>query len=197
MEHVDVVIIGAGVVGLAIAAELSDHYESIAVLERHESFGKETSSRNSEVIHAGIYYPADSLKARLCVEGAPLLYDFCARHSIPHRRVGKIIVAAREDEVPELEALCMKGLQNGASRLRLLDQVETKRLEPNVKALASLLSENTGILDTHSLMKRLLYLAEQKGALVAFNSEVVRIEPSQGGYVVDVKQEDMRIFSRV
>src|SRR5512139_2591840 len=98
MEHVDVVIIGAGVVGLAIAAELSDQYESIAVLERHESFGKETSSRNSEVIHAGIYYPAGSLKARLCVEGAPLLYDFCSRYTIPHKRIGKLIVATKQDE---------------------------------------------------------------------------------------------------
>jgi len=197
MEHVDVVIIGAGVIGLAVAAELSNHFESIVLLERHESFGKETSSRNSEVIHAGIYYPTDSLKARLCVGGAPLLYDFCGAHSIAHRRVGKLIVAASESEVPELVALHRKGLQNGASGLRLLDQGDIKRLEPNVKAVASLLSENTGILDTHSLMKHLLYLAEQKGALVAFNSEVLGIEQSGGGYVVDVRQEEMRIFSRI
>jgi len=108
METVNIVIIGAGVVGLAIAEELSKKYKEIVVLEKHNSFGQETSSRNSEVIHAGIYYPKDTLKAKLCVEGRALLYEICQKYNIPFKKIGKLIVASEEDEIPPLEELFKK-----------------------------------------------------------------------------------------
>jgi len=121
MDEVEVTVIGAGVVGLAIAAELSKDFESVVVLERHEKFGQETSSRNSEVIHAGIYYPEGSLKARLCVEGADLLYRYCEARAIPCKRIGKLIVAVDESEIPDIEELYENGIANGAKGIRIID----------------------------------------------------------------------------
>lgn len=151
MEQSHIVIIGAGVVGLAIAARLSADTSDIILLERHDGFGRETSSRNSEVIHGGFYYPADSLKARLCVRGNRMLYDLCAAHGIPHRRVGKIVIASSEEEIRKLHALLDQGKKNGVPGLDLLSQEQVARMEPAVRARLGLYSPSTGIVDTHAL----------------------------------------------
>src|SRR3989339_1429223 len=145
METVNIVIIGAGVVGLAIAEELSKKYKEIVVLEKHNSFGQETSSRNSEVIHAGIYYPKDTLKAKLCVEGRALLYEICQKYNIPFKKIGKLIVASEEDEIPPLEELFKKGKDNGVDDLRLINIGDLKKMEPNVNGVVALYSPSTGI----------------------------------------------------
>ena len=188
--EVDVAIIGAGVVGLAIAGELSRQQKGIVVLEKNPTYGLETSSRNSEVIHAGIYYPADSLKARLCVEGNRLLYDFCQKYDIKHRRLGKIIVATDEGEVSKLEELYRQGLRNGVSDLRLLSRKEVKELEPNAEATAGILSPSTGIIDSHSLMRALHGLAKEQGIDFVFNTEVIGIEKTGDKYRVEIQDRE-------
>lgn len=160
------------------------------VAERHSTFGQGISSRNSEIMHAGIYYPKDSLKARLCVEGNELLYDFCGKHSIPCRQPGKLIVAVNEAEVSELKGLLRCGSENGARGLALLSGDEVRKLEPNVKALAALHSPSTGIVDTHKLMQRLGFLAEDRGAAIAYNCEVTGIEKDKKGYTLRLRDSD-------
>jgi L-2-hydroxyglutarate oxidase LhgO len=188
--EVDVAIIGAGIVGLAIAAELSRQQKSIVVIEKNHTFGLETSSRNSEVIHAGIYYPEGSLKARLCLEGNQLLYEFCQKYEIAHRRLGKIIVATDKDEVSRLEELYRQGLRNGVSDLTLLSRNEVKELEPNVEATAGILSPSTGIIDSHSLMRALHGLAREQGADFALNTEVIGIEKAGDKYRVEIQDRE-------
>jgi len=138
VEKVDVLIIGAGVVGLAVAAELSKQFNemSLVLLERHSNFGQETSSRNSEVIHSGIYYPTGSLKAKMCVEGNQRLYQFCREWEIPHKRIGKLIIARNEKEISSLESILDQGRMNGVKDLELLDKDQITKLEPNIKALS-------------------------------------------------------------
>jgi L-2-hydroxyglutarate oxidase LhgO len=186
MDQADIVIIGAGVVGLALAAELSAAFGggSIIVLERRESFGRETSSRNSEVIHAGMYYPAGSLKARLCVEGNRLLYDFCRRHDVPHRRMGKLIVATDESENEQLETLLARGRANGIHDLSLIECRDIARLEPHIRACAALLSPSTGVVDTHRLMARMETLALQNGVSFAYRHDVLSVRPGTPGNTV-------------
>jgi len=190
MERTDIVIIGAGVVGLAIAAEVGRGGRDVVVTEKHSTFGQGISSRNSEIIHAGIYYPKDSLKAKLCVEGNALLYDFCREHNIPCRQLGKLIVATDEGEVSELEGLLRCGAENGARDLALLSGDETGKLEPNVKALAALHSPSTGIVDTHRLMQRLGFLAEERNVTIAYNCEVAGIEKNEEGYMLRLRDAD-------
>lgn len=186
MEKVDVLIIGAGVVGLAIAAELSKQFDnrSILLLERHSKFGQETSSRNSEVIHAGIYYPTGSLKAKLCVEGNPLLYQFCQEWKIPHQRIGKLIIARNENEVPALESILAQGQKNGVTDLELLANAQILKLEPNIRAVAAILSPSTGIIDSHKLMLRLEWMALEQGAIIAYNHELIGVDSIGNGYSV-------------
>src|SRR3954471_5475212 len=171
MADTGVAVIGAGVVGLAVAARLAEAAE-VVVLERRARHGQETSSRNSEVIHGGMYYPTGSLKARLCVEGSRQLYDFCERHQVPHARVGKIITALTPEELPRLEALLDLGLANGVE-MRRLGAEETRRMEPSVPSTGALLSPNTGIVSAHGLMDALLHIARDKGALLQPRAEVV------------------------
>ena len=197
MEEVAITIIGAGVVGLAVAAELSKTHKSIVLLERHGSFGRETSSRNSEVIHAGIYYPEGTLKAGLCVEGAEELYDICRRNDIPHKRIGKLIVAVNHAEIEVLERLCGQGKRNNVKALRLLDKAEVRKIEPNANAVAALHSPNTGIIDSHSLMKHFFTIARRNGVLFAFDSEVNLLDKEGQRFVVGVRQENYRFKSRV
>lgn len=197
MEEVAVTIIGAGVIGLAIAAEIAGDYESIVLLERHETFGQETSSRNSEVIHAGIYYPKDSLKALTCVEGAELLYRYCNEHSVPHVHVGKLIVASEQSELARLDSLFHNGMENGVEELSIIDQNDISRIEPSVTALAAIHSPRTGIFDSHSFMKNLYNKALSSGVIFSFNSRVDVISPEKKGYVMGIGNEDYRFFSRI
>ena len=171
MADTGVAVIGGGVVGLAVAARLAPTTE-VVILERRARHGQETSSRNSEVIHGGMYYPTGSLKARLCVEGNRRLYELCAQHRVPHARVGKIIVAMTPEEQPRLDDLLALGTANGVEMRRLSGE-ETRALEPRVPSVGGLLSPNTGIVSAHALMDCLLHLAREAGALLQPRAEVV------------------------
>ena len=188
--EVDVAIIGAGVVGLAVAAELARQQKGVFVLEKNQTFGLETSSRNSEVIHAGIYYPEGSLKARFCIEGNPLLYEFCEKCGVDHRRLGKIIVATNNGEVEKLEEFLELGHRNGVTDIRLISRDEVRHTEPNVEAVAAILSPSTGILDAYSLMRALYWLARERGADFVFETEVVGLEKAGTGYEVEIRDRE-------
>jgi L-2-hydroxyglutarate oxidase LhgO len=192
IEKTDLIVIGAGVIGLAVAAEISARQPglSIVIMEKHESFGRETSSRNSEVIHAGIYYPAGSLKARLCVEGSALLYSFCQKWGIAHRRLGKLIVANGPDQIAYLDYLRAQAEANGVSELEELDAQQINQLEPNIRAERALFSPSTGIVDTHALMARLEQNALQNGVLPAYCHPVTALEPVTDGYRVYFQNPD-------
>ena len=186
-DRADIAIIGAGVVGLAIAAQVARASRQVYVLEKNQGFGLETSSRHSGVIHAGIYYPQGSLKARLCLAGNRILYELCQRYNIGHKRLGKLIVAANDEESGELEALLERGRGNGVEDLRLLSRRELKALEPNVAGTAAMLSPSTGIIDSHALMQYFIAKAGEGGALIAYQSRVVGIEKAAEGYEVRVE----------
>lgn len=186
MEEFDCLVVGAGVVGLAVASGLAAEERSVLVLERHNGFGQETSSRNSEVIHGGMYYPQGSLKARFCVEGRRLLYDFCAKCAIPHKKTGKVIVALNSQEIPSLKNLLTLGLTNGVEGLRLITRGELKKIAPEVSGIAALYSPETGILDSHRLMLALAALAKERGAMIAYNAEFLQAVKEGGAYKVSL-----------
>jgi D-amino-acid oxidase len=186
----DVVVVGGGVVGLAAAAALARAGRSLVLLERHSGFGREVSARNSQVIHAGIYYPEGSLKARLCVAGREALYARCRREGIPHRRLGKLIAACEPDEERALEALAARGAANGAPRLELLDGAAAGRREPELRARAALLSPETGIVDATALCLSFAAEAERHGALLLTRRELLEIEPISPGWRVAVRDAD-------
>lgn len=195
MDKVNITIIGAGVIGLSIATELSKRFQDILVIERHNTFGQETSSRNSEVIHAGIYYAEDSLKAKTCVEGNGLLYEFCTKHNIAHKRIGKLIVANNGQERKDLENLFKQGHANGAKRLEFLGKDRIKQLEPHIEAESAIYSPDTGIVDTHSFMKTLASQFKSRQGMIAYNTQVTVIEPARDGYIVNTKEND-KLFTR-
>lgn len=184
MSAAGVVVIGAGVVGLACAAELASRGRDVLVLERHEGPARETSSRNSGVVHAGLYYPTGSLKAQSCVEGRELVYERCARDKIQYRKVGKLIVATQDDERRGLHELYDRGLANGAGALRLIDEAELERLEPRLRARAALWSPETGIVDPHGLCDSYRRQALANGASFAWRTALVGLEPRGGGWRV-------------
>ncbi len=185
MDSVDSIVIGAGVVGLAIARELALAGREVLVLDRAARFGGETSARNSEVIHAGIYYPPGSLRARLCLEGRDLLYGYLETRGLPHRRCGKLIVATAPDQIAALERIRAGAEACGAGRLALLSAAEARRMEPALACEAALWSPRTGILDSHALMAALLGEAEARGATFVPQTEAVALAPCPGGIVVE------------
>jgi L-2-hydroxyglutarate oxidase LhgO len=182
----DIVVIGAGVVGLSVAHRLASSGRSVLILERETGIAQGVTSRNSEVVHAGIYYPKGSLKAVLCVDGRERLYTWCASHRVEHRRLGKLIVATRSEEISVLEDLRARGQANGVERLDLIDAAQVASLEPNVAAVGGLLSPDTGIVDAHGFCLSLLAAAEAKGAVLAARRRVTALSRSPGGWNVTV-----------
>ena len=186
MDRVDCVVIGAGVVGLALARHLARFGREVVVLESEDRIGTGISSRNSEVIHAGIYYPAGSLKARLCVAGNRALYAFCEAHHVAHRRCGKLIVATDGTQIEALHQLRARAEANGVLDLQWLAADEARRLEPKIHCAAALHSPSTGIVDSHGLMRALRWEAESAGASVVLQSPVLGGRRTQDGLEVDV-----------
>ncbi len=172
-ESIDCAVIGAGVVGLAIARELALAGREVLILEAENAIGTQTSSHNSEVIHAGIYYPSGSVKAKLCVDGRRALYRYCADHGVDHKRVGKIIVACDEAQLSGLMQYKQQAEANGVEDLRMLSKDDVAVLEPDVIAVAGFMSPNTGIIDSHGVMLAYLGDAENAGAMLALNSPVI------------------------
>jgi L-2-hydroxyglutarate oxidase LhgO len=178
----DVAVIGGGVIGLACAAKLASAGRSVVLLERHARPGQETSSRNSGVIHAGLYYPIGSLKALTCVEGRELLYGRCLRHGIGHRKTGKLLVATSPEEEAKLESIFTRATRNGAGALEHLDRGAIQRLEPRVSASSALWSPESGIVDVHELMYSYQKEASEHGALLVFQTEVDGIDRTAHGF---------------
>ena len=192
----DVGIIGAGAVGLACAAELANAGKSVLAIERHASAGRETSSRNSEVIHAGLYYPNESLKARSCVEGRVRLYQHCAERGVAHRRIGKFVVANSASEVEQLEALRSCALANGAGAVELVDAARLRREEPRVRGYAALWSPESGIVDAQALLASYQAEFESRGGTIVFRTEVIALEELAGrGWRVVTRGPDGERFA--
>jgi L-2-hydroxyglutarate oxidase LhgO len=190
MEEVDCVVAGAGVVGLAVARALALAGREVLILEREESFGTVTSSRNSEVIHAGIYYPKDSLMARFCVAGRRALYAFAREHGVPHRNCGKLIVATDANEVGQLAAIQARAEANGVEGMRILSQNEARQFEPALACTGALHSLTTGIIDSHAFMLALLGEAEAHGATLAYRAPLTGGRITESGIELDVGGED-------
>jgi L-2-hydroxyglutarate oxidase LhgO len=186
------VVIGAGVVGLAVARELAIAGHEVVILDAEDAIGTHTSSRNSEVIHAGIYYPKGSLKARACVEGKHLLYDYCASHGVPHRRCGKLIVATTEPQLKELEGIRAKAHANGVTDVDWIAKDEVARMEPELFCMGALHSPSTGIIDSHSLMLAYLGDAEDRGAMLALKTPLVGGEITGGGIVLHTSEMTLK-----
>ncbi len=189
MERIDCVVIGAGVIGLAAAREFAARGREVLIIEAADTFGAGISARSSEVIHAGIYYPAGSLKARLCVAGRRLLYAYCAERGIAHRRCGKLIVATSAARGDQLAGIAARASANGVEGMQMLTAAEAKALEPALQCDAALLSPSTGIIDSHGLMVSLLGDAQRDGAVLALRSRVVGGQVAAGGIILDIAGE--------
>lgn len=185
----DITIIGAGVIGLGIAARLAREGRDVFVLEKNASFGQETSSRHSGVIHSGIYYPEGSFKAKMCVAGNRILYELCEEQGIGHKKPGKLIVATNDAETGELQKLLEKGRKNGADYLRMLSKHELNKMEPEVNGVAALLSPSTGVIDAHALMQYFIAKAQEHGTQIAYHTRVVGIEKTDSAYKVTVEDD--------
>jgi L-2-hydroxyglutarate oxidase LhgO len=190
MDSIECVVVGAGVVGLAIARRLALAGREVLVLEREDAIGTITSSRNSEVIHAGIYYPHDSLMARFCVSGRKMLYAYCIEHGVPHKNCGKLIVATSDAENDRLTSIREHAAQNGVDDLRMISATEARALEPAVHCTAALLSPSTGIVDSHSYMLALLGDAEARDASIAFNAPLQTTSVADNGFMLVVGGSD-------
>ena len=186
-ETVDAVVVGGGVVGLASAWRLAEKALRVVVVERHTGPGRETTSRNSEVIHAGLYYPTASLKAKLSVRGNTLLYEFCERHNVPHRRCGKLVVACENNELSSLEALHEQAINNGVSQAKLITASEIRRLEPEIRATAAIHSKSTGIIDSHALVKAIEARAVRANATLLYRCALRDVEVTDHGYCLDLE----------
>ncbi|MBZ9997507.1 NAD(P)/FAD-dependent oxidoreductase [Mesorhizobium sp. BH1-1-4] len=195
MQTIDFVVAGAGVVGLAIARALALSGREVVVMEKADAIGTATSSRNSEVIHAGLYYAPGSLKARLCVEGRRLLYTYCAEHNIGHRRAGKLIVASEPGQADGLRAIEANAKRCGVDDVELLTRSEAERLEPALTCAGALLSPSTGIIDSHGLMLSLRGDAEAAGASFAFLTSVAGATIETGGIRIDTRDANGETFA--
>ncbi|HYG55861.1 MAG TPA: NAD(P)/FAD-dependent oxidoreductase [Burkholderiales bacterium] len=191
MERLEAVVIGAGVVGLAVARALAMAGREVVILEAEDAIGTHTSSRNSEVIHAGIYYPKGSLKARSCVAGKELLYEYCAAHGVPHRRSGKLIVATDEAQVGELQEIQKKAHANGVTDVVWMTRAQAVALEPALHCVAALYSPSTGIIDSHALMLAYLGDAEAHGAMLALKTQLLGAQVVPGGFMVHTTEMDV------
>ena len=197
MESINALVVGAGVVGLACADALARAGREVVIVESEPLYGSGVSSRNSEVIHSGIYYPPGSVRARVCVRGKRMLYAFCEDHGVPHRRCGKLVVATHEDQRPALDALLARGTANGVEELRLIDRAEARRLEPELECVAALLSGSTGIVDSHGLMTALFGRAERHGASLALLTRFEGATVTSGGFDVRLSHADGELRYRV
>jgi len=196
MYDVEVVVAGAGVIGLAMARALAISGRDVIVLEAADAFGTGTSSRNSEVIHAGIYYPRGSLKARLCVDGRQRLYEYCEAHGVPHRRCGKLIVATSMDQLGELEKIKAAAAGNGVI-LEQLSAAQAQAMEPQLQCTGALLSPTTGIIDSHSYMLSLLGEAERHNATIVYESTVTNARVENEGILVSVNGGETRLRAKL
>jgi L-2-hydroxyglutarate oxidase LhgO len=192
MDEIAVAVIGGGVVGLSCALALAESGAEVCVVERESRPGRGMSTHNSGVIHAGIYYPAGSLKARLCVEGRDRLYAFCERHSVAHQRCGKLLVAADESEIPELEALRARGVANGATSLEMVDGGFVRSREPHVRAVAAVWSPDTGIVEAEALVGALARLCRDNDVAILVGTAIVDAAASQGGVELVTPHERFR-----
>ena len=190
MEKLDAVVIGAGVVGLAVARALALTGREVVILESENAIGMHTSSRNSEVIHAGIYYPQGSLKARSCVAGKELLYEYCVAHGVPHRRSGKLVVATDENQLHELQNIQKKAHANGVTDVVRMSRAQALALEPELECVAALYSPSTGIIDSHALMLAYLGDAEAHGAVLALKSAFQKAIVTRDGFELHVAGSD-------
>lgn len=201
MEEFDFMIVGAGVVGLAIATKLSNEYKdkTILLIEKHKSFGQETSSRNSEVIHSGIYYPKDSEKSRLCIEGNKLLYEFCIKYNIEHQKIGKLIIARNDQEIESINDLYCNAISNGVKNIELIDEKEIEKLEKNIKAKMAIYSKDTGIVNSHNLMKKLESICNENDVLLGYGNKFENFYVENTRYIselVDVNGNKELISSK-
>ena len=182
METANIVVVGAGIVGLAVAAQLSKRNESVYVFEKNKRYGQETSSHNSGVIHSGIYFPKNSLKAILCVKGNSMIYELCEKYKIPYKKLGKLTVAIGEEEIKELEKLMKVGEGNGVENLKFLDRKDVKKLEPNIEVEKALYSPSSGIIEPDDLMNHFYAQLKNNQAIVVTETEVTGIRKTNFGY---------------
>lgn len=187
---VDVVVVGAGVIGLAVARKCADEGLSVILLEKEDQYGRGVSSRNSEVIHGGTYYHSGSLKASLCLRGKILLYEYCKRYNVEHKRVGKLFIALDPDHIDRLEKIKEQAIINGVNDLVDLDQKGLKKLEPELHGSAAILSPSTGIIDSYGFMRSLLRLGESHGVIFVKRSPLVGAEPLKDGWKLRVGGDD-------
>ena len=184
MEEANIVIIGAGIVGLATAAKISERNEGVYVFEKNSKYGQETSAHNSCVVHSGIHYPKNSLKAQLCVKGNHMIYEVCEKYKIPHKKLGKLTVAVEEKEIDELERLMKMGEENGVEGLKFLEKEDVKKLEPNVEVEKALYSPSTGIVEPDEIMNHYYAEASRNGAILATYTEVTGLRKVKDRYEI-------------